>query len=867
MKSWFYDGLCRWMTRAAVVSPALLLFPAITVHATVAANTPAIRIGSFYPNAPNGIAFITGGKSAFLLRVGWVQNGQLQDSYYAFMGDMKGYGPSASGGWYNRLAWYVGHTRVLLRWSRTGSSIVGQLQSSKPIGIALETTPSWSDFPTRYSVTGHGITGTSLQGRKAAARWRVVATSAPADEISASTHAALAKHILSGTSSTARTGTYGALVFNLKPGVSIYFAAGTGGLGNLKNASSILAQARRRYDASRVAAGGSWGNFLQPINRDINFARVYGPASNIVGYVAMRRWSLPAAQNVYEWDSFFAALQGALAHPHRSRQTIRLAFKTLQLPDGMLQNYNGTNFGGTPNRAQPPIAAMCVWKLNQRDPDIAFLRRIYPQLVKWHNWWFATNPVTGLPFRDADKNGLLTYSNGPESGMDDSPMYDNARLDPRTHTMELEDVGLNSLWAADAGYLARIAQALGKPMAAAHFLHQKEVMIRRINRFLWNPKAGIYENRFFRPQAADEPVNFRAYSVAPGKPGIEGQYYQGTNFNHLVLTRVDRAVDFNWFSFPPSPAFGGQMVSPPMTVRWQGFLTPRQTGNYRLVLNLTYPFALTSPPGFLPSVAGARLWVKGKLLINHWKVQPVTRYVGAVIHVRAGHAYPIKLEYRRQRGGAMVQLRWQRAGARKRIFSTQLSPTNFYPMIIGAPTPAMAAKMIAILRNRHKFWGRYIIPTIPRDNPVFPQQNYWRGKIWPSSNYLAFQGLKRYASTKVLNRVAAKNVALFMRNWRISHTWNENCLATGQGSGHPHCTWGTLFCLIGLEDICDIRPNGTIALNGTLHLTQWIHHVPMAGHDYDLRVRPGRTVLLRHGKIILEAKNKLVVVPPGMGLK
>ncbi|MGC9260588.1 MAG: MGH1-like glycoside hydrolase domain-containing protein [Phycisphaerae bacterium] len=836
----------------------------LTGGANHAVNIPAkgqatrcVRIGPFYPEAPNGIAFIVDHKAAFLLRVGWIQNGHLEDGYHTFVADMKGYGPSAAGGWYNRLAWRAGTTRLRLRWSRTGSSIIGQLTSSKPIRIALETSPSWSVFPARYSVTRHGIQGAGMRDGKVAARWRMITASAPAAEIGASRHSALATNVQNGTSSTARTGTYGALVFDLKPGTSVYFAAGISGLENLKDAQSIITNARRRYDASRVAAGGTWGNFLKPINRDLNFARVYGPATNITGYLAMRGWTLPAAQMVFEWDSFFAALQGSIAHPYRSRQTIHLEFAG-QRRDGMLQNYFG-NGAGTPNRAEPPIAALCVWRLYQRDPDIGFLRRIYPQLVRWHNWWFSINPATGLPFRDANKDGLLEYRNGPESGMDDSPMYDNARLDPQTQTLELVDVGLNSLWAADAGYLARIAQTLGKPMAAAHYLDQKEMMIRRINHRLWNPKAGMYENRFFRPQAADLPIPCRAYSLADGKPGIQGQYYRGTDFNHLLLTRVDQAVDFNWFSFPPAPAFGGQMSLSPMSVRWRGFLTPRETGDYRLVLNVTYPFVLHDPPGYLPSVAGTRLWVDGKLLINHWKVKPVTRYVSSAMHLLAGHRYGIKLEYRRQSGGAMVQLRWRRVGEPKRIFSTQISPTNFYPMIIGAPSKAMAAKMLALLQNRHTFWGRYVVPSIPRDNPTFQQQSYWRGKIWPATNYLLFQGLKRYASASLLNRFAAKSVKLFMRNWRAAHTWNENYFFTGQGSGVPHTTWGPLLCLIGLENICDIRPDGKIALNGTLSEKINIRNIPIGGSLYNVRVTPGHAELIHSGHVVMRAKGIIAV--------
>ena len=49
-----------------------------------------------------------------------------------------------------------------------------------------------------------------------------------------------------------------------------------------------------------------------------------------------------------------------------------------------------------------------------------------------------------------------------ETGMDDSPMWDDAHYDNRTYTMDLNDVGLNSLYALDAESLAALAGTLGK---------------------------------------------------------------------------------------------------------------------------------------------------------------------------------------------------------------------------------------------------------------------------------------------------------------------------------------------------------------------------------------------------------------------
>ena len=60
--------------------------------------------------------------------------------------------------------------------------------------------------------------------------------------------------------------------------------------------------------------------------------------------------------------------------------------------------------------------------------------------------------------------------------MDDSPMYDEVTYDTNTYTMNLTDVGLNSLYALDAECLSRIARILGKDEDATKFLAEYEHM-------------------------------------------------------------------------------------------------------------------------------------------------------------------------------------------------------------------------------------------------------------------------------------------------------------------------------------------------------------------------------------------------------
>ncbi|MGC2300516.1 MAG: trehalase family glycosidase [Acidobacteriaceae bacterium] len=108
-------------------------------------------------------------------------------------------------------------------------------------------------------------------------------------------------------------------------------------------------------------------------------------------------------------------------------------------------------------------------------------------------------------------------------------------------------------------------------------------------------------------------------------------------------------------------------------------------------------------------------------------------------------------------------------------FNTRLSPTNFYPMLAHAATPEQAKAMIEKhLLNQNEFWGEWIIPSIARNDPAFPDQDYWRGRIWGPMNYLVYLGLENYDDADVRQRFAQKSFELFLKEWRDKGHVHEN---------------------------------------------------------------------------------------------
>jgi len=179
-------------------------------------------------------------------------------------------------------------------------------------------------------------------------------------------------------------------------------------------------------------------------------------------------------------------------------------------------------------------------------------------------------------------------------------------------------------------------------------------------------------------------------------------------------------------------------------------------------------------------------------------------------------------------------------------FVTRLSPANFYPLICGAPDERRASRMVEILTDPNKFWGEWMVPTLPYDDPDWAKQEYWKGHIWAPVNYLLWQGVQRYCSPQQKAQFSRRSVKLFMRNWLKNGTCNENYKSTdGSGDDYPHYTWGALLCQIGIESLYSIdekhRPVPTEAIDISEHLT--LRNMPAGGKLFRIERLNARTVI------------------------
>ena len=440
---------------------------------------------------------------------------------------------------------------------------------------------------------------------------------------------------------------------------------------------------------------GTLADAPQAMMQAVAWNTLYDTRRRLVSSPVSRDWCYDwGGAAVFCWDTY---LLGALVS-YESPELARLNFEAVNAAIdelGFVPNYYVSHGAASLDRSMPPIGAYLIWKTQAPQPDRAWLARLYRQLKRWHGFW--------MKHRDGNGNGLLEWGSNREpyyeypqlcadevnirhsaqaakweSGLDNSPMYDDAPFNEQTNTLELDDVGLNSYYALDCESLAAIAEYLGKHRDADRYREEYKAIRRRINDLLWDEQNSIYCNR-----------------------------------------------------------------------HWDGRLS------------------------------------------NRW------------------------------------------------------SPTSFFPLIAGVAPHDRAERVIRKhLLNENEFWGRYVIPSIARNDPAYPDNDYWRGRIWGPFNFLVAEGLRRYRFDDVAGELAHKGLEMFMRNWREDGGVYENYNAeTGAGGDVWNAArlyhWGGLLAFIAIQELIDVEPAGFLRVGSLKSPDAAIRNVHIGGNVYDVELDEG----------------------------
>ena len=441
--------------------------------------------------------------------------------------------------------------------------------------------------------------------------------------------------------------------------LSAPIALSTGARTTVQAAERVVEAARQRHRSRRVIDVGEVGRsaleeaheVYEAVQRVLAWDTIYDRTKKRVFSPVSRVWNtIWGGYVIFCWDTYFAAYIAGIEN--RGLAYANAVEITRAITDGgFVPNFSGGPIDSL-DRSQPPVGSFIVGELYHRYGDRWLLEETFDALLAWNRWWpreraTALNGLLGwgsTPYEPRTDNELETMGVGDteggayESGLDNSPMYDDVPFDAYRNTMALADVGLNSLYVFDCECLAEIADVLGRT-SEANELSRRAAEYRTKMAILWNEERGIFVNR--RSEGEQE-------------------------------------------------------------------------------------------------------------------------------------------------------------------FSTRISPTSFYPLLAGVATPEQAHRTVdEHLLNPTEFAGPWMIPSSPRNDPAYREQDYWRGRVWAPMNFLVYLGLRRYNMQSAMKEVAEASKKLLLKEWREHGHIHENYSAetgegcdTGRSDRYYH--WGGLLGVIYL---------------------------------------------------------------------
>lgn len=130
--------------------------------------------------------------------------------------------------------------------------------------------------------------------------------------------------------------------------------------------------------------------------------------------------------------------------------------------------------------------------------------------------------------------------------------------------------------------------------------------------------------------------------------------------------------------------------------------------------------------------------------------------------------------------------------------------SSWVPLSAGVPTKKMARRMAEVLSS-DSWMTPLPVPTVDRKDPRWKSRDFWRGDVWPSTNYQIASGLADYGHTQLAALISDKTVENAIKNG-ISEHYDS---ITGKPLGVPdYCMSATIVTMMldGLTEKYKLRP-------------------------------------------------------------
>lgn len=522
----------------------------------------------------------------------------------------------------------------------------------------------------------------------------------------------------------------------------------------------------------------------------------------------------------FVWDTCYSAYALArLGGPLETAQGFIENHADLALragPDaGMIPRsvtWEGTQAGQ--DGSQVPLLAWCAAELFALGGDAGFVRRVYPALAAFLDWWQS-------PRRDLDGDGLSEYAGGTptyaayESGHDFSPERDLVMGEPTPCSADglvhepIADVFLNSCLVAELDALARLA-AVADPARVGQWRQRRDRLARRIREAMWDEQVG----GFFPVIRAD--LCARQPRVYRHTPALLQPLWAGV----ATPEQAHRSIETLLGRPRGYPAYDQEMtirVDPGLyhgyQVRTDGLHPTRGTGaaaggvQLRTDGGLVCRFGADRGPA---AAAFVRLTVEVEVELGGGG--PQARVTGSVqdgrggTHVLLDGAVGATGRLAGELDVAALAARGEPdwlPGLRSLMVSTQGCAVREVRLRYARMDRAGLLSTRG-LKSAHPLDGKHPAPGAPTQ--------FWSGTIWGPHQLHACQALARYGRADLAQAIALAYCDATVEAFCAGGDAFEHlCPQTGHGLGIHGYTWGAAIALVLMTEVLGEPPLDPIA--------------------------------------------------------
>lgn len=280
----------------------------------------------------------------------------------------------------------------------------------------------------------------------------------------------------------------------------------TGVQRTVQQAQMIIEENERAY-AKRCARFGERAGMMEAMEAALFWDTVYDAKNDRVVSPVSRLWSIGSGGYVlFCWDNFFAGFMASLSNKALAYSNLREILNE-QTKEGFVPNFAYATGQVSADRSQPPVGSAMLLEVYRVFREKWIVENMYPDLLRWNEWFaknrmnesgalcWGSNEIPVLYGNRWETEGVhAVYGAALESGLDNSPMYDDVPFNGKTNRLELEDVGLTGLYILDCRSLMELAGLVGRDKDIPA-LQSRMDAARKGLEGLWDEEKGFYYNR------------------------------------------------------------------------------------------------------------------------------------------------------------------------------------------------------------------------------------------------------------------------------------------------------------------------------------------------------------------------------------